>query len=156
MNFGVFNAYNMMKKALNEWLDIRKRLENMLNSHDVPEAEKCLILNVFDRGCSTYNVRRMIGCIDYGLPWHTGEYSYDFYYFLQLRFAYCVWLILINNEHIPKNQKEYIESYLKNLEGYSDTPKHKDKIHEDKLKGGRLSKDEFLRMKKCYIRKNLL
>jgi hypothetical protein len=156
MNFGIFNAYNMTGKALNEWLDVKKHLESMLNSHDVPEVEKCSILNVFDRGCSTYNVRRMVGCIDYGVQWYRGEYSYDFYYFLQLRFAYCVWLISRDNELIPKNQKEYIVRYIKDLEGYSDTPKHEDRKHEDKLKGGRLSKDEFSRMKNCYIRKNLL
>jgi hypothetical protein len=100
------------------WESNRERLINMLNVHNFPEEEKKRVLQGFTAGFENKNAYNMIRCIDLSLGWGGSHFGYDFYYFLQMRFAYY----MCYYAH-TKDEKKMAVNYLGSLyRGYKSSP----------------------------------
>jgi hypothetical protein len=100
------------------WESNRERLINMLNVHNFPEEEKKKVLQGFTVGFENKNAYNMIRCIDLSLGWGASHFGYDFYYFLQMRFAYYMCYYAHTND-----EKKMAVKYLGELSrGYKSTP----------------------------------
>ena len=118
----------MTKKEKDEWTNIwnknEEKLRNMLVFHNVPEDEARKIINKFKSGLDSGEAYTMVRCIDHALRWHSSHLSYDFYYFLQMRFAYYMC------SHAPEKDKKDAVKYLRDLtQGYLNYPSWKDEYN---------------------------
>lgn len=108
----------MSKEWEKTWESNRERLINMFNVHNFPEEEKKRVLQKFTFGFENKDAYSMIRCIDLSLGWGACHFGYDFYYFLQMRFAYYMCYYADT-----KDEKKMAVKYLGELSrGYKSTP----------------------------------
>lgn len=109
------------------WEENKERLINMLNVHHFPESEKKKVLATFEVGVANKDASNMIRCIDFSLNWFYSRFSYDFYYFLQMRFAY--YMCFYAHTQVEKIAAAEYLGYL--AKGYSSTPQWEYRYKKD-------------------------
>jgi hypothetical protein len=140
-----------MEKSIceNTWKENRKLLENLLKLHHLPVLEIKQILSKYDESFKNNDTRGMVGCIDDALSWDYSTFTYDFYHFLQIRFAYYMCFYSSNFEE-RRVLLEYLSSLLS---GYRN---HPTTVRESCIPERRKSGDLILTEENYRIRKNYL
>jgi hypothetical protein len=140
-----------MEKSIceNTWKENRKLLENLLKLHHLPVLEIKQILSKYDESFKNNDTRGMVACIDNALSWDYSTFTYDFYHFLQMRFAYYMCLHSSN-----LRERMILLNYLQSLlSGYRNFPTT---VTESCIPERRKSGDLILTEEKYRIRKNYL
>ena len=148
----------MTKKEKDEWANIWKaneeRLKNMITFHKVPDNEATKIINTFKTGLDSGEAYAMIRCIDHALGWHVSHFSYDFYYFLQMRFAYYMC------SHAPEKDRKEAVKYLRDLtQGYLNYPswqedyKNVEDAKNHSKKGDLIMPEDIYKIRKEFFKK---
>lgn len=140
-----------MKKPIceNTWKKNRELLENLLKLHRLPVLEVKEIFNKYDESFKNNDTRGMVGCIDDALSWDYSTFTYDFYHFLQIRFAYYMCFYSSDFE-----ERRVLLGYLSSLlSGYRN---HPTTVRESCIPERRKSGDLILTEENYRIRKNYL
>lgn len=110
-----------------------KALKDFLKENSVPKEEEHIIINRF------FASMPHLAIDSFG--WHTTEYSYYFWYFLQLK-----WIrFLLHNREIFNLQVKNLVLYLKEAVSYSELYKTNEGL---KTKG--IGKEDYYRLKGKY------